>query len=327
MRGAHHAKHHQKKLDLTREWFLPLAGLGILLFIGAAFILLGMLLRQQRLTVRMQMSRGIAPSEDAGNQREALRHAWTRVVRALGQLILRTGLLSSRTRAELELTLASAGLRGRNGLELFVGGKILLLVGLPLLTLFGLREMSLPPLLSAVMPAAAGAAGLLLPDFVVRYRRKRYIQRVEQGLPDALDLLVICSQAGLGLTAAIIRVAEEMQQGNADIGLELALTANELQIMTDSRVALQNLGARTGVAGLVRLATTLSQSVQYGTPLSQSMRVLSAEMRKEVLTRFEARAARLGVLLTLPMIIFILPCVFLVVGGPAVVQVMGLGRQ
>jgi tight adherence protein C len=283
-----------------------------------------MLRHQQRLTMRMQMSRGVPPPE-VGKQRESLRHAWTTVVRALGQLILRTGVLSSRTRAELELTLASAGYRGRNGLELFVGGKILLLVGLPLLTLFGLREISASPLLSMVMPAAAGAVGLLLPDFVVRHRRKRYIQRVEQGLPDALDLLVICAQAGLGLTAAIIRVAEEMQQGNADIGLELALTANELQIMTDSRVALQNLGARTGVAGLVRLATTLGQSVQYGTPLSQSMRVLSAEMRKEVLTRFEARAARLGVLLTLPMIIFILPCVFLVVGGPAIVQVMDLG--
>jgi tight adherence protein C len=177
------------------------------------------------------------------------------------------------------------------------------------------------------MPVAAGVVGMLLPDYVVRYRRKRYIQRVEQGLPDALDLLVICSQAGLGLTAAIIRVAEEMQQGNADVGLELALTANELQIMTDSRAALVNLGSRTGVEGLVRLAKTLSQSVQFGTPLSHSMRVLSAEMRQETLTRFEARAARLGALLTLPMIIFILPCVFLVVGGPAIVQVLSLGSQ
>jgi tight adherence protein C len=212
-------------------------------------------------------------------------------------------------------------------LELFVGGKIILLIGLPVLTLLAIRGTSVSPLLVLVMPVAAGVVGMLLPDYVVRYRRKRYIQRVEQGLPDALDLLVICSQAGLGLTAAIIRVAEEMQQGNADVGLELALTANELQIMTDSRAALVNLGSRTGVEGLVRLAKTLSQSVQFGTPLSHSMRVLSAEMRQETLTRFEARAARLGALLTLPMIIFILPCVFLVVGGPAIVQVLSLGSQ
>jgi tight adherence protein C len=163
--------------------------------------------------------------------------------------------------------------------------------------------------------------GLLFPDVVVRYRRKRYLQRVEQGLPDALDLLVICSQAGLGLTTAITRVAEEMQIGGQEVGLELALTANELQLMADSRVALANMGNRTGIDGLTRLGTTLIQSMQYGTPLSHAMRVLSAEMRQETLTRFETRAARLGVLLTLPMIVFILPCVFMVVGGPAAVQV------
>jgi tight adherence protein C len=179
--------------------------------------------------------------------------------------------------------------------------------------------------LPIVIPAAAAVVGLLLPDMVVRFRRKRYIQRVERGLPDALDLLVICSQAGLGLSAAIVRVAEEMQHGSADIGLEFALTANELQLMADSRLALANLGSRTGVEGLVRLGTTLIQSLQYGTPLTASMRVLASEMRQDTLTRFEARAARLGVLLTLPMIIFILPCVFLVVGGPAAIQVMRAG--
>jgi tight adherence protein C len=312
---------------LSQIWLLSIAAVIILLLMVGAGVLLQMLHRQKRVNARVQMSRGVAPPDTSGRQREALRRAWTRVIRALGQIILRTGLLSSRTRSELELTLASAGLRGPNGLELFVGSKITLLIGLPLTTLLVLRGISLPPFLTVVAPAAAGVLGLLLPDFVVRYRRKRYIRQVQEGLPDALDLLIICAQAGLGLSAAITRVAEEMQQGNADVGQELALTANELQIMTDSRVALLHLGSRTGVEGLVRLATTLVQSVQYGTPLSQSMRVLSAEMRKETLTRFESRAARLSVLLTLPMIIFILPCLFLIVGGPAAVQVMSLGSQ
>jgi tight adherence protein C len=190
-----------------------------------------------------------------------------------------------------------------------------------------LRGIALPALLSMVIPVAAGVAGLLLPDVVVRYRRKHYLRRVERGLPDALDLLVICAQAGLGLTAAIARVAEEMQHGNQDIGLELALTANELQLMADSRQALLNMGSRTGIDGLARLGTTLVQSMQYGTPLTDSMRVLSAELRQDTLTRFETRAARLGVLLTLPMVVFILPCVFLVVGGPAVIQVLRIGSQ
>lgn len=309
---------------MNRVLLLGVMATGALLFVAAALLLLRQMRHQTRLVSRVQLSRGLVSS--AKTERNGQHRSWARVVGVLGQAVLRTGLLSSRTRVELEMTLMSAGLRGRNGLEIFIGGKVGLLVCLPLLALLMLRGTSLPPLMSMLIPAAAAVAGMLLPDIIVRYRRKRYIQRVERGLPDALDLLVICSQAGLGLTAAIIRVAEEMQTGDQDIGLELAITANELQVMTDSRVALLNMGARTGIDGLTRLGTTLVQSMQYGTPLTASMRVLSAEMRQDTLTRFESRAARLGVLLTLPMVVFILPCVFLVVGGPAVVQVMRVGK-
>jgi tight adherence protein C len=305
---------------------LGLAGTATLLVLVPALVLLRVLQRQERLKFRVQLSRGLAQPREPGSPREAMSQAWTRLIRGLGQLILRTGLLSARTRSELQQTLASAGLRGANGLELFVGGKIALMMGLPLLTWLAVRGTSFPSFFAMTLTIVAGLTGMLLPDFIVKHQRKRYIQRVEQGLPDALDLLVICAQAGLGLTAAIVRVAEEMQQGNADIGRELALTAHEMQIMTDSRAALMQLGSRTGIDGLVRLSKTLSQTVQYGTPLSHSMRLLSSELRKETLTRFEARAARLGALLTVPMIIFILPCVFLVVGGPAFVQVMGMGK-
>ena len=310
---------------MNRVWLLGITGAGTLLLVAAAWILLGLLRRQQRLAARVQMSRGLTPAP-AATEQEAVRRAWRGMVTALGQLILRTGLLSSRTRAELEMTLVSAGLPGRNGLETFVGSKICLLVGSPLLASLALRGMSLPLMLSFAIPTAAAIGGMLLPDTIVHYRRKRYLQRVERGLPDALDLLVICTQAGLGLTAAIARVAEELQQGNQDIGMEMAITANELNLMADSRMALLNMGSRTGIEGLTRLGTTLVQSMQYGTPLTQSMRTLSAEIRQDSLTRFEARAARLGVLLTLPMVVFILPCVFLVVGGPAVVQALRVGN-
>lgn len=311
---------------MSQEWLLGLAAAMSLLFLLPAFALLKTLSRQERLKSRVQLSRGVAQARDHGKPREAMYQAWTRMISRLGQFILRTGLLSARTRSELEMTLASAGLRSANGLEMFVGAKIAFIIGLPVLAWLLLRGTTVAPFFSMILIIVAGVVGMLLPDYIVRHRRKRYIQRVEQGLPDALDLLVICAQAGMGLTAAIIRVADEMQQGNADIGRELALTAHELQIMTDSRVALAQLGARTAVEGLVRLSKTLSQSVQYGTPLSHSMRVLSSELRKETLTRFEARAARLGALLTIPMIVFILPCIFLVVGGPAFVQVMGIGK-
>jgi tight adherence protein C len=173
-----------------------------------------------------------------------------------------------------------------------------------------------------LLPAGAGVIGLLAPDWLIGHQRKRYLARIEHGLPDALDMLVICAQAGLGLGPAIIRVAAELQNSYREIATELEKTANELQVMTDSRLAIINLGVRTGLESLKRLATTLTQTMQYGTPLSDALRVLSAEMRQEMLTRFEAKAARLPVLLTMPTIIFIMPCVFLIAGGPAMIQMM-----
>jgi tight adherence protein C len=152
--------------------------------------------------------------------------------------------------------------------------------------------------------------------------RKRFMARLEKGLPDALDMMVICAQAGLGLGPAIIRVADEMKHSYRDLATEFSLTANELQILSDTRIALHNLGQRTGLEAFRRLAMTLIQTIQYGTPLTDALRTLSAEMRQEALTAFEESAARLPTMLTLPMIIFILPCVFLIAGGPAILQVM-----
>ena len=133
---------------------------------------------------------------------------------------------------------------------------------------------------------------------------------------------MICSEAGLALEAALERVGVEVRQVHPAVADEMLHTTQELRVNSDRRVALTNMGTRTGVENLRRLAGTLAQTLQYGTPLSQALRVLSTEMRAESLTAFETRAGRLPVLMTLPMILFILPCVFMVVGGPAMVQVI-----
>jgi tight adherence protein C len=148
------------------------------------------------------------------------------------------------------------------------------------------------------------------------------MRRIEDELPDALDMMVICAQAGLGLGMTIIRVAQELRMSHRAIAVELAQTANEMQMMTDGRQPLVNFGERCGVDSARRLAATLVQSAQYGTPLTDALRGLGMELRAEMITRFEARAARMPVLLTLPMVGFILPSLFMVIGGPAVVQVM-----
>jgi tight adherence protein C len=140
-------------------------------------------------------------------------------------------------------------------------------------------------------------------------------------MPDAMDMMVICGQAGLGLEASVERVGIEIHHAHPVVAEELTRTAHEMQVNADTRVALVNFGKRTGLENARRLSAMLIQSIQYGTPLTTALRTLSAEQRQEMLAKFESKAGRLPVLLTLPMIIFILPCVFLVVGGPAIVDV------
>jgi len=251
----------------------------------------------------------------------ALRSAAASLVALLGRLIINSGLVPAKTRSELELMLAASGLRGPEGVGIFIGAKIVMLVALPLAAWLVTRDMALSRMMHLLIPPLAGIVGLLSPDWLISKRRKRYQERLEKGLPDALDMMVICAQAGLGLGAAIVRVAGELRTSYRELALEMALTANELQIMTDSRLALLGLGTRTGVEGFKRLATTLIQTVQYGTPLTDALRTLSAEMRQEALTKFEEKAARLPVMLTMPMIAFVLPSVFLIAGGPSILQV------
>jgi tight adherence protein C len=232
-------------------------------------------------------------------------------------MLSRSGLLPASTLAELEQTLLSAGLRRPNSLSLFIGAKLLLLLLLPLAAFVVLRQTHLATAVQALGIGFAGVIGLLAPDTLLRRMRQNHLRGVELGLPDALDMLIICSEAGLGLEPGLERVAAEIMAAHPAVAMELHLTSTELRILSDRRVALTNMGARTGLSVMKRLGGTLIQTMQYGTPLSQALRTLSSEMRYEMQMRFEAQAARLPVLLTVPMIIFILPCIFIVVGGPA----------
>ena len=272
-------------------------------------------LKQRLLAIRRPNDPSIAgPSPQAGGL--------LGVIGAIGSGVARSGLLSQKTVAELTLTLGSSGLRGPGALGVFVGAKLLLLALMPLLALTVLHRFGFSPLVRNVSVAGAALAGLLGPDWWVRRRHKKHLDAIQAGLPDALDLMVICAEAGLGFEPAINRVAAEIRGAHPAISEEFGKTASELRVMADSRVALVNMGSRTGLESLKRMASMLAQTMRYGTPLGDALRVLSAEMRHEMLMRFEARAARLPVLMTVPMILFILPCIFLIVGGPAAIQVM-----
>jgi tight adherence protein C len=253
---------------------------------------------------------------------EPFRTIALQAVSSIGDRVLRLGLLSASAREDVEATLRGAGHSNGASLRLFVGAKIVLLLVLPAGVWFLTSMFDAAFSSRMIAISAAAVCGMLAPDKIVSSMRKSHMKHIENELPDALDMMVICAAAGLGLGTTIVRVANELQDSHRSVALELARTASELQMMTDGKQPLVNLGLRCGVDSARRLATTLLQSAQYGTPLTEALRGLAAELRTEHITRFEAKAARMPVLLTLPMMIFNLPAVFFVIGGPAAVGVV-----
>jgi tight adherence protein C len=286
-----------------------------LAFIIGSFVLLRAIDQQDKVRTRLARVTGLDSGPVIEPRRERLRPL--DIVAKFGTMLAKSGILSDNTRRELEQTINQAGLRGSRVFGMFIGSKVLLMFGLPLIAYGLVHGRSLSPGMFYGSIGGALAAGMLAPDYVIKAMRGKHLKSVERGLPDALDMMVICAQAGLGLENAIERVAQEFTYANQAVALELAICASEMRIGADRRNALLALGERTGLDVMRRLAGTLIQTMQFGTPLSQALRVLATELRQDNLTKFEEKAARLPVFLTLPMIIFILPCVFIVVGGPA----------
>ncbi|RSV16873.1 type II secretion system F family protein [Sphingomonas sp. ABOLG] len=155
------------------------------------------------------------------------------------------------------------------------------------------------------------------PDLYLKNKITKRSDAIRKGLPDALDLLVICAEAGLTVDAAFHRVAKELGKAYPELGDEFALTAIELGFLTDRRAAFENFAHRVALDEVKGIVTTMVQTEKYGTPLASALRVLSAEFRNERMMRAEEKAARLPAIMTVPLILFILPVLFIVILGPA----------
>ncbi len=155
------------------------------------------------------------------------------------------------------------------------------------------------------------------PDLWLSNKVKKRSDAVRKGLPDALDLLVICAEAGLTVDAAFNRVARELGKAYPELGDEFSLTAIELGFLNERRQAFENLATRVDLDAIRGVVTTMIQTEKYGTPLASALRVLSAEFRNERMMRAEEKAARLPAIMTIPLILFILPTLFIVILGPA----------
>ena len=165
--------------------------------------------------------------------------------------------------------------------------------------------------------AAALGIGYKGPEIYIGNIITKRTDAIRKGLPDALDLLVICAEAGLTVDAAFNRVARELGRAYPELGDEFALTAIELSFLSERRQAFENLAYRVNLEAVKGVTTTMVQTERYGTPLASALRVLSAEFRNERMMRAEEKAARLPAIMTVPLILFILPVLFVVILGPA----------
>jgi len=168
----------------------------------------------------------------------------------------------------------------------------------------------------------ATVAGVLVgsykaPDVWLKNKINKRSSAIRKGLPDALDLLVICAEAGLTVDSAFGRVSKELGKAYPELGDEFGLTAIELGFLNERRQAFENLANRVDLEAVRGVVTTMIQTEKYGTPLASALRVLSAEFRHQRMMRAEEKAARLPAIMTVPLILFILPTLFVVILGPA----------
>jgi tight adherence protein C len=168
-----------------------------------------------------------------------------------------------------------------------------------------------------MLVAGALVGSYKAPDIWLSNKVKKRSDAVRKGLPDALDLLVICAEAGLTVDAAFQRVARELGKAYPELGDEFGLTAIELGFLNERRQAFDNLATRVDLEAVRGVVTTMIQTEKYGTPLASALRVLSAEFRNDRMMRAEEKAARLPAIMTIPLIMFILPTLFVVILGPA----------
>ncbi len=221
--------------------------------------------------------------------------------------------------------LAQGGWRSKDALVTYLFAKVslpLLFSSLSLAYFLGTNPFDWTPLVSILASMGAAFVGYMLPDTLVKNKISKRYQAIRKSLPDALDLLVICTEAGLNLDSGLDRVCKEVANSAPELADEFGLTSIELGFLPDRKQALGNLASRVDFQAMTTLVNTLLQTEKYGTPLAVALRVLSAEMRDERLMRAEEKAARLPAIMTVPMIIFILPALFIVLIGPAVLKAL-----
>ena len=221
---------------------------------------------------------------------------------------------------ELRTILQSSGLNHHRTLPVWIGVKTVSMFLFPVVAFFA-TQLSGRAFGEILISTLAGVVvGIMGPRLILWVLKRRFAAAIRQGTPDTIDLLVVCTEAGMGLESGLQRVAEEMNQTNPAMAQVLYDLLDDLRILPNRIDAFEKFGAKSD--GLRRFGTMVSQSLQYGTPLSQALRSIAVDLRRERITRLEEKAHKLAAKLTIPMVLFMLPAMFIVMGAGPFMQLM-----
>jgi tight adherence protein C len=296
-----------------------------LIFMGALIFIFGIYSYINHRKGRWELSRRIKQIEEVPSGRQVdelarVKTYWLNLIGSLGNFVKPKG---EEENSYLRRTFLRAGYRGGNTPIIFFGAKVFLAACLPLL--FSLARlvihMNIPSLTFLLISILLAMIGLYLPNLWIKMRISNRKEKIQQGLPDALDLMVVCVEAGTGLDAAINRVGEEMKLSNKVLSDEFRLMSMELRAGKQRRNALKNLALRTDLEDVNSLVTLLIQTEKFGTSLAQALRVHSDSMRTKRFQKAEEIAAKLPVKLIFPLVLFIFPSIFVVILGPAAIRI------
>lgn len=267
---------------------------------------------------REQLKAGITASTSKRRAKLVRQNQTTDIIRTM---LASLKVLQESQVKQAQIKLLQAGIRSKEYAVAVIFGRMVLPVvfgGLMLYLVYGTDMFSdWSPLKAYGLVAGSFILAYKAPDLYLKNKIDNRSNAIRKGLPDALDLLVICAEAGLTVDAAFSRVARELGRAYPELGDEFTLTAIELGFLAERRQAFENLAQRVALDAVKGVVTTMVQTEKYGTPLASALRVLSAEFRNERMMRAEEKAARLPAIMTIPLILFILPTLFVVILGPA----------
>jgi tight adherence protein C len=244
--------------------------------------------------------------------------AFHQIIQKLGKILP----LSPKDASVMQKRLIRAGLRGHDAIKILYGSKVAFGVLCPILMTFAISGAQYDPSTKFMMVLAAVAAGFFGPNEYVKIMARRRQKEIRRGLPNALDLMVVCVESGLGLDQAILQVAKELEHAHPEISEEYALVNLELKAGKRRSEALRNLADRTAVDDLKKLVAVLIQADRFGTGVAQSLRGHADYMRIQTRQIAEEKAAKLGVKLVFPIFFCILPSLFVVTVGPIVMKIV-----